>query len=331
MDFDVGSWFSSLSASDWAEIGSTAQTAGVGISAIGAYFSSSGQQTALSTQAGLDAVNARSVYSASIAQSGLDWINAQMSVADTRFRADMSVSEARARSSNMLAQSEIRSAAAQDSAALAGMSAQIDDNQAHLDELMAQSALLHGQWDEQAIRMKTAQAVSQRRTMLAARGVALGYGTAVTVVASPEVEGEMQIARAREGALMSALGHRTSAANSAISGAVKRARGAAGVRQAEMEQSVTRVQATSLTELSIAEADFRKAMADAGLANAKAALDVRNALAEGNLANAQAATDTKRATADSISPWLSATSSLLSGMGSVAESWYRYNKTVGGR
>jgi hypothetical protein len=333
MDFDIGSWFSDFSMPDAttvSEIGKTAQLAGLGASVVGSYFSSDAQRTALTNQAGMDEINARANYQASSAQNGLDWINAQMSFANTKFQADMAVSAAEGQAAKMRTEGQIGMVKAQAAAAGDMASAAIDENQAHFAELQAQSALLHGQWDEQSTMRKAAQETSRARTRLAHGGIDLGEGTAAVVIASVDAEKEWSLSKVKETALMQALGHRVAAENASISAGAKRSAAGATLTIAGMNQALTNQQATSLTSLTIADADYKRAMADAGLANTRAAIDLRDVMAKGNLANADAAAQMRRTTADSISPWLSATSSLISGAGRVGDSWYRYRKTTEG-
>lgn len=326
MDFDIGSWFDSFSFED---LGQAAQVAGVATSAIGAYYSTSGQASAINAQAGLDDIQARSNYSASLAQIGLESINAQLGFAQIKHDADLSVIRSQSDAATLRAQAGIGMARAGASAANAYAGAAIDDNEAHLAELHAQSSLLHGQWDEQAVRMKTAQTKSKRRASMAARGIELGSGTTAAVLTSDEVVGEQSVTQVREKALQAALGYRMAAENAGISAGAKRASAGATLMIAGMEQQLSEVRATSLTESAIAEADFKKAMADAGMLNTEAALELKKVLAESGLSMSEAASDSKRTAADNMSPWLSAGTSLLGGVSKVADSWYRLNKTRG--
>jgi len=324
MDFDIGSWFDDFSLDDF---GKAAQVAGVATSTIGAFYSTLGQKNALASQSALDVINARSVFAASEQQLGLDWINAQLGFSSVVHNANMDVLGAQMKADMMRGESEISLIRAGASASSAMAAAQIDDNEAYMAELRAQSSLLHGQWDEQDVRMKSAQVKSKRRTRLAASGIDLGAGTTAAVLTSDEVIAETEVTKVREKALLAALGYRQAAVNAGISANAKRAQAGATMAAASLSAALTESQATSLTAMAIADADYKKAMADAGLANSKAAVDLRRVLAEGNLANAEASAESRRTTADNMSPWLSATSSLISGAGKVAESWYRYNRT----
>ena len=324
MDFDIGDFFESFSFEDF---GKGAQLAGVATSAIGAYFSTAGQADALQSQAGMERIAARSNYSATMASIGLEAINQQMGFAAVTHAADMSVIKAESDATTMRMRSEIGLERARASAASSGISAMIDDNEAHLAELRAQNALLHGQWEEQDVRLKAAMGKAKRRATMAARGIDMGGGNMPTVVSSEEVMGEMAVTRVRDKALMAALGMRTAAENNRLSAQAKRASGGASLRIAEMEAQMTNFQAQSLTEQALADADYKKAMAEAGLLNAEAALEVKRANANANLALGNASANMKETTADTLNPYLSAGSSLLSGASRVAESWYRLNRT----
>lgn len=324
MDFDISDFFASFSFEDF---GKAAQVAGVATSAVGAFFSTAGQQDALNAHAGLDRIQARTAYSASLASLNLESINAQMGFAAVEHSADMSVLKAQGDATTMRMRSEIGLERARASAASSGISAMIDDNEAHMAELRAQNALLHGTWEEQDVRLKVGMAKAKRRATMAARGIDMGSGNMPSVVSTDEVVGEMSVTRIRDKSLMAALGYRQAAENNRLSAQAKRASGGASLRIAEMEAQMTQFQAQSLSELAVAEADYKKAMAAAGLLNAEAAIDVKRTLAEAGLSTADAAADMKETTADGLSPWLSAGSSLLGGVARVSESWYRLNRT----
>lgn len=80
-------------------------------------------------------------------------------------------------------------------------------------EASAQSALLAGQREEQKAKLATANVKSQQRAGMAANGVDLGVGSAVNVLSSTDLIGEVDANTIKANAIASAWGYRTQGAN----------------------------------------------------------------------------------------------------------------------
>ena len=92
--------------------------------------------------------------------------------------------------------------------------ASIADTNARIAELSAQDALMQGQRQEQAQRLKTAQTKSAQRVAMAANGIDLGSDTAVNILTSTDLLGEIDADTVAANAARSAFGYRTQAVNS---------------------------------------------------------------------------------------------------------------------
>lgn len=132
--------------------------------------------------------------------------------------------------------------------------ADIAETNARLAEMSAQQELLRGQREYGTSRLKTAALKSAQRTAMAANGIDLGSDTALNVLTTTDVMGEIDANTIAANAVRAAWGYRTQGTNMANEALVK------------------------------------------------------------------------RATGDGISPASSATTALVSGAGSVAQSWYRNNR-----
>jgi len=97
-----------------------------------------------------------------------------------------------------------------------------------LNESNAQATLLAGQRQEQNIGLKTASLKSSQRASMAANGIDLGSDTAVNILTTTDVMGEIDKNTAETNAIRQAWGYRTSASNFASEAAMKRA-SAAGI------------------------------------------------------------------------------------------------------
>lgn len=89
----------------------------------------------------------------------------------------------------------------------------IDDTNARLAELGAQSVLLQGQSQEQQSMISTANLKSKQRVALAANGVDLGVGSAARQLTSTDVLGAVDANTIHANAIRSAFGYRTQAVN----------------------------------------------------------------------------------------------------------------------
>lgn len=99
--------------------------------------------------------------------------------------------------------------------------AEMSDLNAHLDELTAQSALLQGERQEQAVRLKGAQTKSSQKASMAARGVSLSSPTAINILTTTDVMSEIDANTVNANAARSAWGYKMQAVNerSAAAGA----------------------------------------------------------------------------------------------------------------
>lgn len=99
----------------------------------------------------------------------------------------------------------------------------IDEMNARLAEQAAQGELMQGGRDQQSQMLKTAQLKSTQRAAMAAGNVDLGEGTALKVLTSTDVMGEIDKNTIAANALRSAWGYRMEGVNSRNSAAMKRA------------------------------------------------------------------------------------------------------------
>lgn len=91
--------------------------------------------------------------------------------------------------------------------------AQVNKNNAQIAEWQAQDALARGAKAEQNQRLKTSQLAGAQRARLAASGVALDEGSALSILQDTEFMGEMDAANIRDSAQRDAWGYRTQGAN----------------------------------------------------------------------------------------------------------------------
>jgi len=91
--------------------------------------------------------------------------------------------------------------------------AEIADNNARIAELGAQSELLRGQREEQRVRLQTSALKGRQRATLAASGVDLGSQSAVNILSTTDVMGEIDANTVAANAVQAAWGYRTQAQN----------------------------------------------------------------------------------------------------------------------
>jgi hypothetical protein len=91
--------------------------------------------------------------------------------------------------------------------------AYMDDINARLSELSAQSALLAGQRQEGSIYLKRGQVKSSQRAALAANGIDLTSQTAINILTTTDVMGEVDANTAKANAIRNAWGYRTEGMN----------------------------------------------------------------------------------------------------------------------
>mgnify|MGYP000978178157 FL=1 len=91
--------------------------------------------------------------------------------------------------------------------------ADLAETNARVAELSAQSAIRQGQKAEQSVRLRTANLKSSQRASMAANGIDLGSETAVNILTSTDVMGEIDANTVAANAARSAWGYRTEGVN----------------------------------------------------------------------------------------------------------------------
>lgn len=89
----------------------------------------------------------------------------------------------------------------------------IADTNARIAELAAQTELRRGQREEQNSRLKTAHVKSAQRAAMAANGIDLGSDSALNVLTTTDVMGEIDANTLQANAVRSAWGYRVQATN----------------------------------------------------------------------------------------------------------------------
>lgn len=100
--------------------------------------------------------------------------------------------------------------------------ADIAEVNARVADLGAKSEMLRGEREVQSSKLKTAQLKSAQRASLAANGVDLGEGSAVNILSSTDVMGEIDADTIAANAVRSAWGYRTQANNARAEATVGR-------------------------------------------------------------------------------------------------------------
>lgn len=93
------------------------------------------------------------------------------------------------------------------------LQADLSQINARLSESTAQSTLLAGQQQEQNARLKTAGLKSNQRASMAANGIDLGSDTALNVLTTTDVMGEIDANTIQANAVRAAWGYRTQGVN----------------------------------------------------------------------------------------------------------------------
>ncbi|MGU3629836.1 virion core protein, T7 gp14 family [Comamonas sp. C24C] len=102
---------------------------------------------------------------------------------------------------------------AQSQRANLGLQATIADINAQTAESTAQQALVSGQRQEQASRLRTANLKGQQTASMAANGIDLGQGSALRVLTDTDTLGQIDANTIKANAVRSAWGYRTQATN----------------------------------------------------------------------------------------------------------------------
>lgn len=87
--------------------------------------------------------------------------------------------------------------------------AHIDDVNSTLADMSAQSALLSGQREEQAVDLNTAKIKAGQKTAMAANGIDLSEGTPVAVLTGTDVLGKVDAATVAANAMRTAFGYQS--------------------------------------------------------------------------------------------------------------------------
>jgi hypothetical protein len=302
---------------------------------------------AVTTGAELDKIGAQGSFNASIAQAGMDVIGGQGQALTIRTNAAVDAIKAGS------------------TVAALNVGAQISDNAAHLNELQAQAAMMQGQYQEQQTQLQGAAVKSKQTARMAASGIDLGEGSALNVVNSTDLMTQRAAIDIEQRTALAVFASRASEAGAMADAAQKRFQAGSVSISSSLETGLSESQANAVVANTNAQADLRKALAGiglttataaanakeayagadltratasadaqralalAGLTNANAAADMKRVMAQTTLLNASGASKVKSATAAGISPFLSATTSLLTSAGQVAGGWYQLSKAQG--
>jgi hypothetical protein len=101
--------------------------------------------------------------------------------------------------------------------------ASISDINAGLAERQAQQTILAGQRSVQSSRLRTAQLKGRQRASLAANGVDIGVGSALNILGTTDIMGELDAQTIEQNAIQSAWGYRMQATNYTNDANLKRA------------------------------------------------------------------------------------------------------------
>lgn len=313
-----------FSASQIATAGMVSQGFGAVTGALGAYQGVRAQGQVLRHQAALDTQNAKASALTMTGQVDLDLVGAEAQHNATLAGAEFSVLSAQAQAAQGVGRAAIAAAQAGGEAAAMEFSAQVDDMQARLSELQAQSSLLHGERREQSSREQHAQAKSKATASMAARGLDLGEGSARAVRTSVDLMSERSAIAVQQDALLAAFGHRMQGEMAQLSAASKRARAGAAVAGAAAQLAMAKTDAQYASNMARINADATAALSAAGLVSAQATGDYRRNMAGVMLTNASVAAQVRGATAHAYSPGGAAFGSLLGSSASMFKQWYAW-------
>lgn len=273
------------------------QFVGMVSSAVGAHDAAVSQKMAISAQAQMDKINARSSALAMNGQADLELINQKAGFEAMSFNSSMNTLNTEARIFDAKSGASLNMLGAETSAAMttlqagthvalstiqSGMQtdalevgAHMAEQSAGLLELQAESTMLHGEWREQDSRMQYAQAKSRATVQMARGNLDMSEGTPLAQKVSIDVMSERAATMIQQDTLMQAFGQRTQASNSLLDAGIKRA-------QAKTITSMTAIQNTA--DLSIADMQAKGVVQQAAL---KSALTDMNAEFELHLAQSQ--------------------------------------------
>lgn len=307
------------------------QIGGMFNSAVGSYNAAAGQRQAIQAGAQLDRINANSSALALTGQADLELVNAQANYNATLAQADFGELQAKHDAYALKTSAAISAVRAGSQAAELEAGAQMDEMSAQLSELQALSIMQRGEQKEQDSRMQFAAAKSKATASMAARGLDLGQGAPLAVRAGHDLMSENTAIRIQQAVLMDAFGQRTQASAARVGAASKRSRAALTESMAGLETGLAAVNADYATTMAGAQSTAMKALAAAGMLNANASATYKTTMAGVMRDNAMAAALVKQTMGDGINPGMAAFSSLLTGAGQVAQSWYMYSKQSTGK
>lgn len=305
------------------------QAAGMGMQAAGSYWGARMQSSAIQHSAVMDQINANSSALALTGQADLELLNAEAQASAARASADFGVVQAE-HDANLARQgAEIRAVRAGAQSAQAEASAQMDELSAQLSELQALSILQRGEYKEQDSRMEFAREKSKATASMAARGLDLGEGAPLSIRAGYDLMSENTAIRIQQAVLADAFGQRMQAQASRVGAAGKRATAALSLAESELDTKMANINADYGVSSATAQSTATKALAAAGLLNARAGADYKKTMASVMRDNASAAAMIKQVMGSQIDPFMAGLTSLIGGAGQVAQSWYRYTQTTG--
>jgi hypothetical protein len=128
------------------------------------------------------------------------------------------------------------------------LKATISGINARLAETAAQTTLLTGQRQEQGQRLKTAKLKSTQRNRMAARGIDLRSDTALNILTTTDVMGEIDANTIEANAVRAAWGYRTEGVNYQIDAAMATANGNMAVANAGASAAANLSQGTTPQE-----------------------------------------------------------------------------------
>ncbi|HAX23054.1 MAG TPA: hypothetical protein DCY64_22555 [Hydrogenophaga sp.] len=139
---------------------------------------------------------------------------------------------------------------------------------ARLAESAAQGALHSGQRQEQAKRLETAAFKAKQRVSIAANGIDLSSETAVGVLTSTDMIGEIDANTISANAIRAAWGYRTEGVNSMTAGLMAGANGRMSAANANANAAAIESGKPSYVTAPLASAPFKPAGSSQGISNA---------------------------------------------------------------
>lgn len=298
--------------------------AGMLVAAVGAHDAAVSQKLAISAQAQLDQLNARSTAISMNGQADLDLMNqkagfesmtfgstmntlsTERNIFDAKSGAALSTLAADTQASLTLSSAAGRAAigtiqAGMQSEAL-DVGAHVAEQNAQVLELQAQSSLLHGEWREQDSRMQYAQAKSRATVQMARGNVDLSEGTPLAQRVGIDLMSERAAIMIQQDTLMQAFGQRTAAANSLLDAGIKRAQSQTVLSMSKISNTFDLAIAGTQAASVVQQAALKSALTDMGaeydLHMAQSQSDWTAAMVNAGMIEATAAANYKHTMAD---------------------------------